>query len=78
MSRCTRNSCEAIGCPGHAPPTPAEKQRAARIDDTMREVLENQLAIILALKHMDGVPRDREKHLAERVEVTRDLLEGKS
>lgn len=72
------NSCEAIGCPGHAGPTPAEKKRAAEIDSVQREILENQRAIMRALKYLPGIPGKAQSHIVEREEITRKMLEGKS
>lgn len=76
MSRCGVSHCEAIGCPGHKPPTSVEKKRAAKIDGVLREVLENQGAIMRALKYM-SLPSAVTAHLEERIETTRRLLEGK-
>lgn len=71
------NSCEAIGCPGHEALTPAEKKRAAKIDGVMREILENQLAIMRALRYMQEIPGKALEHLEERAKITREMLEEK-
>lgn len=71
-------SCEVFGCQGHAAPTPAEKKRIDAMDRVTREILENQLAIMRALRYLNGVPSRTEEHLQERTEITRKMLEGKS